>query len=94
MSSNCCDFYKTKIDNLTKISNALDAAILAITEEGVKSYELDTGQNRSRVTKHDLPQLMDRMETINNMLCKYQTQYNLCMQGLDTSGVTNGGACW
>jgi conjugal transfer/entry exclusion protein len=94
MSSSCCDFYKKKVENLTKISDALDAAILAITEDGVSSYELDTGKNCSRVTKHNLPQLIDRLETINNQICKYQTQYNQCIQGLSSGAPTLGGACW
>lgn len=61
---------KTAIESMI---NAYEAAIIAISTDGVQSYTLDTGQTNQVVTKLDLTRLQNKYESLlalHQTICK------------------------
>ena len=80
-------FLQNQVDVLeAKIANYNDA-ITALIVNGVSQYELDTGQNKQKVTRLDLPQLEKTLESLYN-------QYTTLCARLTGSGVMNMRPAW
>ena len=56
---------KTLIDNITN-------AITALTVRGVVSYELDTGQNKTKVTRESVAGLIESRKSALNYLAELE----------------------
>ncbi|MNI26478.1 hypothetical protein D3C77_336910 [compost metagenome] len=77
-----CDleWERTRLTKLKAIIDALDDAILQLSTTAILEYHLDTGQSKQRVTRQDLPRLVDAKADLF-------TQYDaLCAR------LSNGGA--
>ena len=94
MSSSCLSFYKERIVKLKAMIEAYEDAIIAITSDGVKSYQLNTGQNDSRVTKLDVPDLQAQLDEMVNRLCRWQQKVDDIEAGLGSGRPTQVRACW
>lgn len=64
MSDCYIEFIRERITTTKSIIEAIEAAILALTTDKVQSYDLDTGQNRSKVTKLDVPRLNQELSRL------------------------------
>lgn len=53
---------------------AYEAAILAISTDGVEEYMLDTGQTRTRVKKQNLASMNKTLDSLYNRLCTMQAR--------------------
>lgn len=80
-------FLKDQIEQIKNEITALNAAILALTANPHKSYNLDTGQSKQSVTREDLQRLGDWRDSLLN-------QYYTLTARCDGSGVTRGAPCW
>lgn len=61
----------------TKATIALyEDAIDALIVPGVQKYSLDTGQDKTDVTKFDLPKLQESLDILYNRLCTLQARYD------------------
>ena len=69
-----CNFWEDQLFNLKVLLNATQKAVNALTIGNHQSYELDTGQNRQRVTRLDLDRLNsnidDYMQRISDLELK------------------------
>jgi hypothetical protein len=77
-----CDWEweQTRLAKTKAIIDALDDAILQLSTTAILEYHLDTGQSKQRVTRQDVPRLVDMRSDLFN-------QYDaLCAR------LTNGGA--
>jgi hypothetical protein len=77
-----CDleWEREKLAKTKAIIDALDDAILQLSTTAILEYHLDTGQSKQRVTRQDVPRLVD-------MRSDLFTQYDaLCAR------LSNGGA--
>lgn len=73
MGCNKKQFYESSIARLELLIPAYEDAIKAVVEGGVQSYELDTGQNKTRVTKLNVSNYqleLDKMYNRYEDLCK------------------------
>ena len=70
------DFEKQRLDKLKAIHSNVSDAIQQLTLEKVQSYELDTGQNRQKVTKLDLDNLRKLEETTAESIMAIESAYN------------------
>ncbi len=61
---------------------SIDAAILALTADGVETYKLNTGQNVSQVTKINVPDLLKQRDALYKSLCRMQYE-------VDNAGLSN-----
>lgn len=59
-------FEEERLEKLKALITAYDDALLALAQEGVDSYSLDTGQSRQTVHKIDLEWLKKTQETLMN----------------------------
>lgn len=74
------EWEQAKLMKVKAIIDALDDAILQLSTTGILEYHLDTGQSKQRVTRQDLPRLIDSRSDLFN-------QYDaLCAR------LSNGGA--
>jgi cell division septal protein FtsQ len=62
------EYWKKKLERTMYLSNKLDDAISALTDDDIKSYSLDTGQTSQNVTRQDLPALIDRREKYDKQI--------------------------
>lgn len=68
------EYTEARITRTQAMIEALEDAIEQLSLEKIHSYDLDTGQNRSRVTKQDLPRLKDLLVSLDARLCRLQKQ--------------------
>lgn len=61
-------FLSEQIETQKTLIVALGSAIQALSLSGVESYELDTGQNKQKVTRSKLPELIKAREDALNYL--------------------------
>jgi hypothetical protein len=54
--------------NLIINREAVQKAIFELTQTGIKSYTLDTGQNSQTVTRQDLDSLRQTLKTLNELI--------------------------
>lgn len=74
------DWERGRLAKLKAIIEAIDDAILQLSTTAILEYHLDTGQSKQRVTRQDLPRLVDTKASLF-------TQYDaLCAR------LSNGGA--
>ena len=67
------------LERITKLKVTIalyEDAIDALVVQGVKQYGLDTGQDKTDVTKLDLPKLQETLDALYNRLCVFQARYN------------------
>lgn len=53
---------------------AYEAAIMALTTDGISQYSLDTGQTRQTVTRFDLDTLTKQVDLLYNRLSSLQAR--------------------
>jgi hypothetical protein len=66
---------------------AMNAAITALADPTVKSYDIDTGQGQQKVTRHDLPMIMNQRRALMNEICTMEAR-------LKGNGVVMGVPGW
>jgi hypothetical protein len=54
---------------------AINSALTALST-GVQEYQLDTGQNKTRVTRFDINRLNDTLQSLINQNCIYNNRLN------------------
>lgn len=67
MSSDDNTFLEARITFLQTEITSFEAAITAVTSGGVQSYQLDTGQTRTLVTRYNLTEIQRRLESLYNL---------------------------
>lgn len=81
-------------NHITRLENILDAyatAVLEIVQGQVAEYQLDTGQGRQRVTRHDLPKMQ---ETYGLLWQQYDALVARCGTGGTIQIVPPGALPW
>lgn len=53
-------FWKDELNNSRILLYELDKAIYSLSQKGIYSYSINTGQDSQNVTRYDLPQLYTR----------------------------------
>jgi len=74
------EYIEARIERTEEMIEALENAIEQLSIQGIHSYDLDTGQNRSRVTRQDLPRLNQMLDTLDSRLSR------LCKQLANLNG--------
>jgi len=57
-------FWMDALQNARILYFEIDKAIYALANNEIKNYSMDTGQTSVNVTRHDLPQLIDRRKQL------------------------------
>jgi len=79
---------ETQADNMETMLNNYAAAIIELSSNnGVTSYELDTGQGKQKVTRLDLRSLQATYDSVLN-------QYAVICGRLNRTGVIHGRPCF
>ena len=66
------------LERITKTKATIvlyEDAIDALIVPGVQKYGLDTGQDKTDVTKFDLPKLQETLDILYNRLCILEARY-------------------
>ena len=69
-------FLQARITATETAIAAYEAAVLAIVSGGVQKYSLDTGQDKTDVTKLDIPKMEETLDKLYNRLCVFQARLN------------------
>jgi len=69
-------FIQARIDALKLQIVAYENAILALGNDGIQSYDLDTGQTRQKVSKLDLNQLTLTLNSLYNLYRIWEIRLN------------------
>ncbi|MEE9393688.1 MAG: hypothetical protein V3W41_14390 [Planctomycetota bacterium] len=69
------------------ILDAISAAIQALADPTISSYTLDTGQTQQRVSRENLPQILQERRRLQSDLCALENR-------LTGAGVTRGQPLW
>ena len=83
-------YIEERITKTKSMIDALEDAIEQLSIEGVYSYDFDTTQNRSRVTKQDLPRLIQEMDRLDKRLARLCSR----LQGLSGGSVVQVVPAW
>lgn len=65
-SENSLEYWQNELKNSRILLFKVNQAISAITTANHQSYELDTGQTKQRVTRADLPSLIEQRKTLTS----------------------------
>ncbi len=57
LRTNSTQFWQDELENAKILLHEIDKALHTLVMGGHQSYELDTGQSRQRVTRHDIKKL-------------------------------------
>lgn len=68
------DFLQQRITSIQAQIVAYENAIIALASGGIQSYTIDTGQSRQTVTKLDLKNLNDVLNSLMNQLAIYEAR--------------------
>lgn len=80
-------FWLDRIEKTKQLIAAWEDAELALSAGGVQSYTLDTGQTRQTVTKADLGQIRDTIDSLLNRLVTLEAR-------IGNGGVVNVRPAW
>jgi len=69
-------FIQARIDATELAIVAYEDAITALGTSNIQSYELDTGQDRQRVTRADVKDLNAVLDSLMNRLTTYEARLN------------------
>lgn len=69
-------FIQARIDATKLAIVAYEEAITALGNSNIQSYELDTGQDRQRVTRADVKDLNAVLDSLMNRLSTYEARLN------------------
>ena len=69
-------FIQARIDATKLAIVAYEDAITALGTSNIQSYELDTGQDRQRVTRADVKDLNAVLDSLMNRLATYEARLN------------------
>jgi hypothetical protein len=90
----CIAFLKSRLEVTQNIIVAIEDAILALAQEGVQAYTLNTTQNETRVTKLDIPKLNEQLEELYKRLCRQQQQVDQAEAGIGSGNVSQVVPTW
>lgn len=78
----CTDttWLEARITKTKELIEAYENAILALSTGSVQSYQLDTGQTRQSVTKQQLSQLKNTLDSLENRYATLQARLG-CARG-------------
>lgn len=80
-------FLQNRLDSLIKQIDAFEAAMVALGDNNVQAYTLDTGQTVQKVTKLDLEWMTGTLNSLYN-------QYTVIEARMKRSGTSIGVASW
>jgi hypothetical protein len=69
-------FIQARITAIQTQIIAYEAATLALANDGIQSYDLDTGQTRQKVTKLDLQWIQSILNSLYNQLTIWELRLN------------------
>lgn len=94
MACGSLDWLKQRRDKTQAIIEAIEDALEQLSLDGVQSYQLNTGQNESRVSKINVPELEKRVDSLYSRLCRLTEQINNIENGLGSGGVSQVVPAW
>lgn len=83
MACNNLEWYKERYEKTKAIIEAIEDALEQLATDGIKSYQLNTGQNDTRVTNLDIPDLEARVDSLYNRLNRFCEQIAILEGGND-----------
>jgi len=80
-------FWNDELLNSRILLNALNKAILELTKDPKKAYNMDTGQTTINVSFHDLPSLYNQRKALLEQITELEDQLGLNKKETNFQGV-------
>lgn len=81
-------FWKDELDNSRILLFELDKAIYTLSQKGIYSYSINTGQDIQNVTRYDLPQLYTRRKDLMKQIEELELKLGITKPEISAYQVT------